>query len=94
MTMSDFRYLKRTSLSPPSARHGAYILAQVESEAHIGIPPTSLPSGLEACNRARILLRHSQGQARKFSNDGLVDEGPRRIPKGSTGGSGVAAKGR
>ena len=29
--MSDFRYLKRRFLSSPSARHGAYILAQVES---------------------------------------------------------------
>ena len=30
-TISNFRYLKRTFLRPPSSRHGAYILAQVES---------------------------------------------------------------
>ena len=30
-TVPNFRYLKRTFLRPPSAQHGAYILAQVES---------------------------------------------------------------
>jgi hypothetical protein len=30
-TISNFRYLKRTFLSPPSTRNGSYILAQVES---------------------------------------------------------------